>query len=403
MTTGIGPTIRNSNLVFSYNVRSRESWLGKPTTNYYANPDTTWNGSNFALGYNSDFTTAPTQSYTWVPGVPNPAGANAVLRYYSGATQGYKYFSLDSASVPTTQNYMFSYYARIFAGPTGSSNLNNGQLWRNNLVGDQGVVGDWNPTFTTQWQKFAVYGSVTASNILQLFPIHGGSILPGYTIDYCGFQLEPGTVASPWSYGSSRTTTNSLLDQTGRNTLTIQSGVQYDTDGTPKFDGTVNSYISTNSLTVPNRNAPYTVAFWIKRTRTNVLETFISSWTNATISNAFYLGFNGGAGANIMRFGDGWGDAVVPGVGVTNTWINIIAVNEVNDAKIYVNGSLAVSRGAPLSYTGTSSLLTIGRQGEFTGGEFFSGEIDQVDIYNASFTATDAQKYFNATRGPYGV
>jgi hypothetical protein len=399
MTTGIGPTIRSSNLSFSYNIRSKESWLGKPTTNYYSNPDTTWNGSGFNLGYNSDFTTAPLQSYTWVPGVPNPAGANAVLRYFSGANTGYKFFSVDTNTVPTTQNYMFSYYARLFAGPASSSNLNNSQLWRNNNAGDQGVTGDWNPTFTTQWQKFSVYGSVASSNILQLFPIHGGAITAGYTIDYCGFQLEPGTVASPWSYGTSRTSTNSLLDETGRNTLTIQSGVLYDTDGTPRFDGTVNSFIQTNANVVPAGAVPYTVSCWVKRPSNAGTQTFLSAWTGANSSNSFFLGFNGG---NVMRFSDSWSGITVPGAEVINTWINVIAVNEGNNAKIYVNGELKATRGSALTYTGTGPLV-IGRQGEYNIGEFFAGEVDAVQVYNTAFSAGDVQKHFNATRGPYGV
>ena len=399
MSTSVGPNINKTNLRFSYDLRNNNSWRGKPTTNYITNPDAGWNGSNFNLGYNSDFTTAPIQTHTWVPGVPNPAGANAVLRYYSGATTGYKFWSLDSTTVPTTQNYTFSYYARIFAGPSGSNNLNNNQLWRNNNAGDQGTTGDWNPTFTTQWQKFSVYGSVASSNILQFFPIHNGIITAGYTLDYCGFQLEPGIVGSPWSYGSSRTTTNALLDQGGTSTLTIGADVAYDSDGTPKFVGSALSYIQTNATVVPAGLVPYTVSCWVKRPSNSGTQTFLSSWTAGNTSNSFFLGFNGG---NVMRFSDSWGGITVPGADVTNTWINIVAVNEGNNAKIYINGELKATRESALTYTGTGPLV-IGRQGEYNLGEFFTGEVDEANVYNKAFTDVEVSKHYNATRGSYGV
>jgi hypothetical protein len=399
MSTSIGPKISDTSLVFSYDIRNINSWRGKPTTNYYSNPDTTWNGTTFNIGYNYDSTTAPTHSFNWIPGVPNPAGANAVLRYYSGANSGYKFFSLDTNTVPTTQNYTYSFYARIFAGPTSTSNLNNTQLWRNNGAGDQAVTGDWNPTFTSEWVKYVAYGSVASSNILQYLPIHGGAILPGYTIDYCGFQLEPGIVASPWNYGSARTTTNCLLDQTKRSTLTLQTDVAYDSDGTPKFAGTVNSFIQTNATVVPAGLVPYTVSCWVKRPGNSGTQTFLSAWTSATTSNAFYLSFNAG---ETMRFSDNWTGVPVPGSAVVNTWINIVAVNEGNNAKIYVNGELKATKGNTLAYTGTGPLV-IGRQGEYNIGEFFTGEVDEVQVYTRAFNENDVQKHYNANRGVYGV
>ena len=399
MSTNIGPRISDTSLAFSYDIRNSNSWLGKPTRNYITNPDAGWSGTIFNLGYNSDFTTAPFQSHTWVPGVPNPAGANAVLRYYSGANTGYKFWSLDSETVPTTQNYTFSYYARIFAGPASSSTVNNSQLWRNNNAGDQAVTGDWNPTFTTQWAKYVGYGSVASGNILQYFSIHGGAILAGYTIDFCGFQLEPGIVGSPWSYGSARTTTNCLLDQTRRSTLTIQTDVAYDSDGTPKFAGSANSFIQTNATVVPNGATPYTVSCWVKRPSSSGTQTFLSAWTAANTSNSFFLGFNGG---NVMRFSDSWGGITVPGAEATNTWINIIAVNEGNNAKIYINGELKATRGSALTYTGTGPLV-IGRQGEYNIGEFFTGEVDEVQVYTRAFNENEVQKHYNSNRGIYGV
>ena len=379
------------NITYYLDGKNRYSWVGKPTVNYYEYPDAAWNGSSFVLSHFFDSTAAPQHTVTYVPGVPNPAGAAGVMRYYTGANQTYKYIAINSLAVPTTQNYNMTYYARIISGPTASTNFGNSQLWRNSGAGDQGVVGDWNPTYTTQWQKFSVYGSVAAGNTLQFFLMH--YTLAGYTVEWCGFQLEAGTFGTTWWNGT-RTNTQSFRDLSGRQTITANSAT-YNTNNTYSFNGS-SDYLSTSQVVGPGASQ-YTVSAWFKRTRNNAgAEHLLSQWTSANIGNSFYVGF---LGSNV-RFTDNWSDVAVTGAGNLNVWQNITFVNSGSNAFIYLNGVLAATKGSRLTYTGVAN-ATIGRQGE--GSEYFAGDIDKVIVHNTALTAAQILQNFQATRGRYGV
>jgi hypothetical protein len=379
------------NVSFYLDGKNSASWIGKPTVNYYEFPDAAWNGSNFVLSHFVDTTGAPTHTVTYVPGVPNPVGAAGVMRYYTGANQTYKYIAINSLAVPTTQNYNMTYYARIISGPTASTNFGNIQLWRNSGAGDQGVTGDWNPTYTREWQKFSVYGSVAAGNQLQFFLMH--YTLAGYTVEWCGFQLEAGTFGTTWWNGT-RTNTQAFRDLSNRQIITANSAT-YNTNNTYSFNGS-SDYLSSGQLVGPGASQ-YAVSIWYRRTRNNVgNEQLVSQWTNANLGNSFYVGFSG----NSVRFTDNWSSITVAGAANLNVWQNLTFVNTGSNAFVYLNGQLAATYGSRFTYTGVGN-STIGRQGETT--EYFGGDIDKVIVYNTSLTATEVAQIFNATRGRYGV
>lgn len=153
-------------------------------------------GTGFVLSNNTDTTGGASINY--VTGVDNPVGAPGILRYYTG-TAGYKYFAFN-VPVPAAGTYIMSYYARI-SGGTAPSNLGLNQIWRDAGVTDRTPTGDWNPSYTSEWKRYYCYAYVTTS--LDFFIIHSGSLLGGYTVDFCGFQLEPGTSATVFKPSSS--------------------------------------------------------------------------------------------------------------------------------------------------------------------------------------------------------
>ena len=143
MSAYSGPEILDNGLVTHIDDNNTtKSWRGAPTTNYIPFPEASYNGSSFVnFGYNYANLGA---TYTYGAGVSNPVNAPGVLQYFTGTT-GYKYFSIDSTSLPATGTYTFSYYARITSA--GNNNVGNSHLWRAN-GSDRGVTGDCNPTFT---------------------------------------------------------------------------------------------------------------------------------------------------------------------------------------------------------------------------------------------------------------
>jgi hypothetical protein len=182
------------------------------------------------------------------------------------------------------------------------------------------------------------------------------------------------------------------------NNGTLTNGVTYDTagGGSWSFDGT-NDFIQFSNKVTPPASTPFTVSVWFRRNRNNTVEELLSEWTFATTSNAFFLGFDG----TLVRFSDKWLGITVSGSGVTNVWMNMVAINTVSNAYIYLNGNLAATNGGiGLTYTG-SGPLTIGRQGEFT--EFFQGNISDVRIYNRALPASEILAYYNYTKSRYGL
>jgi hypothetical protein len=342
-------------------------------------------------GYNYDATS--TQTYTYVTGVPNPIGSPGVMQYTTGTT-GYKYWAVQG-TVATTGTHTFSYYARIVNGP--ASNLNNSQLWRSNGV-DQSVTGDWNPTYTTNWVRYSTTGPCTAGTVLDYFPIHSGGLTGGYTIQYCGFQLELGTYATPFVNGT-RTNTQALLDLTGNRIITANS-LTYASNNTFSFNGT------TDNLTIPtinlgNGNLPWTCSAWVKTT-TNASALGAGSVMSNQSGGPVYsmMGVNSGKIVYWTYQNAAWAQKL--GVGTTvndNNWHMLTWVNNSNNTMaMYVDGVLD-SNVANSTSGNNNPIDMIGSSWSAK----FAGSIASVQVYNVALTAEQVALNFAALRGKYGV
>jgi hypothetical protein len=400
MSAFAGPARVTNGLVFDIDMsNTKKSWIGAPTTNYIPNPYASWNGSSFVLGYNYQNLGA---TYTYRTGVDNPVNAPGVLEYYTG-TSGYKYFSIDSTSLPSTANYTFSYYARLTGAPAGGNNAPiDSQLWRAN-GSDRSVTGDWNPTFTTEWKRYSTTGPAEASTILQYFPVHSGNIIGGYTIQYCGFQLEVGSYATPLAIGT-RSSTQAIVDLTGRNTITASS-VTYNSDNTFSFTKASGNYLTLPLLSSVNTNV--SVSCWA----------YVTLGTSGTIFESGYgSGFAVGIGNNYLNANDPGNNIVglfpvvrwiSTGVSYGSTgWKNIVVTMDSSAIpSIYLNGSLVGT------YPGTAPLTPVtnsyvgrnlGDEGSATD-RAFDGKITAVSFYNKTLTANEILQNFNATRSRYGI
>ena len=282
----------------------------------------------------------------------------------------------------------------------GPSNITNGQLWRDTGA-DKAVTGDFNPTFTTEWVRYSTTGPVTS--YLDYFPVHSGSILGGYTIDYCGFQLEAGSYATPYVNGI-RSNTQAILDLTGNNTVNATS-LTYLSDGTFTF-----TKASANYLTLPLQST----------VNTNVS---VSCWAYVTLGTAGCIfesgsgsGFSIGIGNTNLTAADPGNNVVglFPAIrwlstGVsygTTGWKNIVVTMDGSSIPtIYLNGS---SIG---TYPGTAPLTPVTNSfvGRNIGDESsptdraFNGAIPSVSFYNRALTAAEVTQNFNAFRGRYGI
>jgi hypothetical protein len=70
-----------------------------------------------------------------------------------------------------------------------------------------------------------------------------------------------------------------------------------------------------------------------------------------------------------------------------NTWSHVAATHDGTAVRLYVNGTLVGTQPAPGSLSGTTEPLRIG--GNLVWGEYFSGRIDEVRIYNRALSAEE--------------
>jgi hypothetical protein len=207
----------------------------------------------------------------------------------------------------------------------------------------------------------------------------------------------------PESYSGSGTTWYDFCGNTANNyNGTLTNGPTYSSGngGYILFDGTNDYVTSFGTAIVPGGATSYTVSVWIYRNRNNIgAEEVLSQWTTATSSNAFFFGFNN----SNVRFSDNWNDVSVTGAGTTGVWMNLVGVNlGGSNAYIYLNGTLSATKGSALTYTGTGPFL-IGRQGEYTGGEYFGGRISSVMVYNRVLLSTEILQNYNIQKGKFGL
>jgi hypothetical protein len=201
------------------------------------------------------------------------------------------------------------------------------------------------------------------------------------------------------SYGGSGTTWTDLT--TSGYNATLQNGPTYSTvsGGAIVFDGTNDNATTGVTGIVPIGSSPYTVSVWLYRNRSNAgYEEVLSQWTSANSGNSFYFGFNN----SNVRFSDGsWNDVVVSGAGNIEVWMNLVGVSTGTNAFIYLNSSLAATRGSALTYGGVGPFV-IGKQGALDG-EYFGGRIGNILVYNRALSGAEILQNYQVQRQRFGL
>jgi len=81
-----------------------------------------------------------------------------------------------------------------------------------------------------------------------------------------------------------------------------------------------------------------------------------------------------------------------------NTWTHLAATYDGTTLKMFVNGTQVSSKAVVGAMSPSTGLLKIG--GNAIWGEWFSGMIDEVRIYNRALSATEIQTDMNTRVGP---
>ena len=126
----------------------------------------------------------------------------------------------------------------------------------------------------------------------------------------------------------------------------------------------------------------------------------------------FVWGFDGSAGGFYRGLGfiDGGNWVVTVGDGEWNTgvaapvdgdWHHVAVVYSSGNVQFYFDGT-GTSRDLPGSFGGGSQSLTIGYDGYDSGSQYFSGAIDEVDVWKSALASGDITQLYNGGSGLQG-
>jgi hypothetical protein len=283
----------------------------------------------------------------------------------------------------------------LTGAPSGGNNTPiDSQLWRAN-GSDRSVTGNWNPTFTFDWVRYSTTGPAEASTILQYFPVHSGNIIGGYTIQYCGFQLEVGSVATPFVVGS-RSTSQAIVDLTGKNTLTATS-LTYASNGQFSFNGTSDYLTVARTLTTP-----ITISGFLKYTdQAKTAGMYLNSYPHAVLGISIN---RSGGGQLVVYIGNGTGwlgtPSITSSVNMTvDVWYHLTFISNGTTSDLYLNGVNVGTVGhAPSGWGNYFAMGMIVQTGEY-----YKGTIGTTQIYDRALSAAEVIQNFNALRGRFGL
>ena len=227
--------ISTSGLTFAYDVGdTKNSFKGKPTTNYVTNAGTMANFGNYSCGTPVTFTTEfGTTGYRM-----------SNLGSWNGVVMG-------GISLPSNGVYTFSAYIRYIGG---SPNNNGGTVYTSGFGVGSDTASYHNKSIVGEWFRLTNTQTCTTAGGTFYLISFGGT----YCDDYSSWevtmpQIEAGSFATPWVDGS-RSTTQGLIDITGNRSLELInspfSGNNFVLDGTNQtitLSPTMNLYSMTNS------------------------------------------------------------------------------------------------------------------------------------------------------------
>jgi hypothetical protein len=206
-------------------------------------------------------------------------------------------------------------------------------------------------------------------------------------------MLEQQSFATPYT-NTSRLNTQSLLDLTGRNTITA-SNLTYSNAESFSFNGT------NNHIAIPSTvSTVKTVLAWIRCSA--IIENVIygpqangeDNWL-AIASNRLSVFFTESADVNNATL-------TCNTTINTNVWYHVACTIDTRDVRGYVNGNLDGTSVPAFNVAPWGGASSIGKRGNLSQ-RYFNGSIPYLCVYDRILTAAEIKQNFNATRGRFGI
>lgn len=196
------------------------------------------------------------------------------------------------------------------------------------------------------------------------------------------------------SYSGSGTTWNDLSPSS--NTSSLVNGPTYSSsnNGYISLDGT-NDYISVNSNADILSKTEYTKIAYFYVTTFSTANNIISGGVSGQhafwlqVSNKLYAGHNGA-----------WSTVTGTTTLSLNTWyFGATTYSSTTGWKLYLNGVEDGSSVDTTTFTGNQEILI----GAYGAGNYFTGRIGLIQVYNRALTASEILKNYNSTKKRYGI
>ena len=354
-TTG-GPNIATDGLVFAFDTTNEKSFVGEPTENLISP-----SGINFTemstygfIARNQVIDSASPSGYACEMEVVDNNQVNIHSRIRFG----------NANNIPTSGSVFITITAKFEEGPTSNiiPQVYTGYIWYNMLPLDGG-----SPYLTSEYRRFGVNVVVGTGS---------GGPNPGFSMTRNNSNVQTGQItrwhspqvelkshATPFVNGT-RSSTESLLDQTKNNTLDV-SYVSFDPTSKSKmvFDGTDDRMI------LPN------LTFQSVELVMKINSTQGNGWRYLLDARS---GWGGGYFANVSP--GGWLDTHLNGELIDkNNWFNIVPKDEY--FHFYLN--------APSVITDDMNIMT-----RVSNNENLGGEIISLKLYDRKLTTEEIQQHY---------
>ncbi len=208
--------------------------------------------------------------------------------------------------------------------------------------------------------------------------------------------IIPAGLVGAWAFNEGAGTTAADSSGTG-NQGTLVGGATWSAQG--RYGGALSFNGSTGLVRVAdsaslNLTTAMTLSAWIRPTANQ------SGWRTILQkqTDAYFLNASNDTGALRPSGGGTFGDSTSFVTGTTasplNTWTHVAMTYDGTTQRLYVNGTQVATRATTGTIQVTSNPLWIGGNQPY--GEYFTGLIDEVRVYNRALTATDIQSDMNA-------
>jgi hypothetical protein len=387
MTLAHSPSIVTNGLVYYHDMsNTQKSWKGKPSTNYI-NATPTWAGdgvnqSSFTKG--SVEITNPAlmyyglKTFLWSPG----ASVNCYLQSDD----------IVGGTATTSATWTFSCYVKAEDSRPITA-LNVYMYFPTSDGASAGTITDAG----NGWYRISRTRTGTASYIA-LAGFTGFVANIRYYLSGAMLTMDDMMVA-PLAGNTTRSTSNNIVDLTGKNTITANS-LTYNSNNTFSFNGS-SSYFSVLSSPSLNITSAITLAAWIYPTSSAGYPGIIAKGYATTGGYSLQIRLDNSLWFELDSATTRYTYNPTSTVLTLNSWSYVVATYDGTIMNIYINNQVV---GAGSAQTVTMGVISTDVFiGQLPGYGYLNGQLDQAKIYNRALSAKEVTQNFNAHRGRYGL